>query len=143
MNIYNQRGTFDCLLACLASAMQRPYEELWPEDFRATIEDAKGTYGKNLDKAFELAGLNRDTDYWCVNVGMHAGVKASVLRQLLAGRRALLQVPSLNNPPPAQHIIFWAGETLYDPSNKQVYRWLDQCVPEYVWIFDERRRGAS
>lgn len=135
MNIYTQRGTYDCMLACLASALQRDYEQLWPADFRQTIEEAKGCYGKNIDRAFELAGLNRYTDYWCVHV---PAVAADTLLGSLYGRRALLQVPSLNMPPPAQHIVFWAGETLYDPSNKQAYQWLDQLRPAWVWVFRER-----
>lgn len=135
MQICKQRADYDCMLACLTTAVQKPYEELWPHDFLKIVEEKKGTYGENIDRAFELAGLRKDTDYWCVYIPPEWATSGN-LRKLLNGRRALLQVPSLNNCG-AWHLVFWAGETLYDPSNKQQYRWLEHCAPQYVWIFDE------
>jgi hypothetical protein len=135
MNIYKQQGAYDCLLACLATATQKPYDELWDEAYRLYIEGAKGCYGDNIDRAFEIAGLRRHTDYWQVYIPETWAVNPS-LRMLLKGRRALLQVPSLNYPD-AQHLVYWSGEALHDPSNKQVYQWLSQCAPAYIWIFNE------
>ena len=136
--IYKQRATYDCLLACIATAVQKPYEELWPDDFCRLVEDEKGTHGDNVDRAFEIAGLRKNTDYWCVYLLNEYAVNPNV-KQLLNGRRAILQVPSLNYQG-TYHLIYWNGETLYDPSNKQIYQWINQCVPVYVWIFDERSK---
>jgi hypothetical protein len=135
VNVYKQRGTYDCFLACVATALQRDYEGLWPEDFRQRIEAAKGCHGDTIDEALSIAGLNKNTDYWCLYIP-NAWSNEILLRRFFNGRRALLQVPSLNHQN-GQHIVCWMGETLYDPSNKQVYQWIDQCTPAYVWIFNE------
>jgi len=134
MNICKQQTEYDCMLACITTLVQRPYEELWPEDFRRQVEEKKGTHDNAIDVAFELAGLHKDTDYWPVSI--MPGTPVRTVRQLLNGRRAILQVRSLNNQG-ARHFVYWAGETLYDVSNKQQYQWIDQCYPEYVWIFNE------
>lgn len=135
MQIYKQKREYDCMLACIATAIQKPYEELWPEEFLQLAEEKKGVYGETVDKAFELASLRKDTDYWCVYIPQEWATSGN-LRKLLNGRRALLQVPSLNNFE-AWHLVYWTGEVLYDPSNKQRYQWLSQCVPQYIWVFNE------
>lgn len=133
MQVFKQRKDYDCMLACIATLLQKPITELWDGNFRQSIEDAKGTFGDVIDQAFSRAGLSRNTDYWCVPI---IDCRVYTLRALLQGRRAILQVRSLNNQG-AGHFVYWAGETLYDVSNKQEYRWLDQCFPEYAWIFNE------
>jgi len=123
------------MLACVAMAVQKPYDDLWPEEFRKKVEDAHGTHGAVCREALEIAGLSIDKDYWIVRLPMEWAAHSS-LRQLLNGRRALLQVPSLNNFG-EQHIVFWSGATLHDPSNKQIYKWIEQCSIQNVWIFKE------
>ena len=122
------------MLACLATAVQKPYEELWPEDIKQVCQNKQGLHGDMIDTAFEMAGLRKNTDYWCVTIPQW--VSPHTVRALLNGRRAILQVRSLNNPN-AGHFVFWAGEQLHDVSNKQQYRWIEHCFPEYVWIFNE------
>jgi hypothetical protein len=134
MNLIKQQATFDCFLACIATVVQRPYEELFPADLRADIEAKQTCSGDNIDRAFACAGLVEKVDYWSHYIWQ---MPVAGVRSLLRGRRALLQVPSLNNPPPAMHIIVWTGSEIHDPSNKQTYRWLDQCAPQYVWTFNE------
>lgn len=140
-NISKQRSNYDCVLASLTMAVNGDYDQLWPEDFRAHIEVEKGCYGKDLDRAFELAGLTRNEDYWpfCV-VGLLE--RDWTIRTMLKGRRALLQVPSLNHQK-SSHVVYWDGNELHDPSNKQVYQWIDQLAIQWIWIFDERRNGKS
>lgn len=133
MQIYKQRADYDCMLACLATAVQKPYEELWTEEWQQIAQDKRGIYGDMIDTAFEQAGLRKNTDYWCVSIPEF--IPLTHVRQLLSGRRAILQVRSLNVH--GWHLVYWAGEQLYDPSNKQAYKWIDQCYPVYVWIFDE------
>ena len=130
-----QRSTYDCMLASIATVLHRDYDELWTPEFRQEIEDAKGCYGKGIERAFAAAGLVQGSDYWTVYIPEEWAVRP-MFKHLLRGRRALLQVPSLNHQG-AQHIVCWLGDALHDPSNKQIYQWLEQCAPAFVWIFNE------
>jgi len=132
--IEKQRGEYDCALCSVAMALGRSPEELFAPEVFAKAEETKSTSPSDL---LASLGLVEDRDFWSVYLGS-ASPKGNIL-DLLNSRRALLQVPSLNNPPPAMHIIYWDGQELRDPSNKQVYRWLRQCVTVgYVTIFNER-----
>lgn len=135
MQIYKQRADYDCLLACLATAVQKPYEDLWSDEWKQIAQNKRGIHGDMVDTAFEQVGLHKNTDYWSVVIWGQSPMQ--MIRDLLNGRRAILQVRSLNNQG-AGHFVYWAGEQLYDVSNKQQYQWIDQCFPEYVWIFNER-----
>jgi hypothetical protein len=123
------------MLACLAMVVNKPFEELWDGNFRQKIEDAKGIHGENLEKAFQLAGLTRDTHYKTIWVGQL--IPRLPVLSMLWKRRALIQVPSLNVEG-AWHVVYWDGTEVFDPSTKQVYRWLDQLVgAEHIWLFNE------
>lgn len=125
-----QRGKYDCLLACLSMATDREYESLWPVSFCEEIETAKGTYNDNIAIAFSFANL----PYKSIYTGM---LPKNGIYAFLWKRRAILQVPSLNYED-AQHMVYWDGENIKDPSNLQVYQWIKQMpVPEYVFLFDE------
>lgn len=134
MQIYNQQREYDCLLAGIATFLQKPIEDIFPEEFRQHVEEKKGTHGDDVDKAFEMAGLTKNVDYWTVSIPPWS--VAYTIRDLLRGRRAFLQVRSLNNKD-SFHLVYYDGKDLHDPSNKQQYRWLNQCFPEYVWVFNE------
>lgn len=135
MIVEKQRHKSDCMLACVAMAVGRPYEELWPEEFQQEVAEA-GCNDKRDERALGIAGLTKDVDYRAVCLQVTANEFR--LRQMLWGRRAILQVPSLNYER-GQHAVYWDGATLHDPSNLQVYRWLDHCgTINWVWIFNER-----
>lgn len=134
--VCKQRSRYDCILACIAMVAQKPYEDLWSPEILATCDEKKGVYGERVDEAFKVAGFERNVDYWLVPIPDFV-VTSWFLKGLLKGRRAVLQVPSINNEG-AQHALYWDGETITDPSNKQVYRWLAHCAPNNVWIFNER-----
>ncbi len=127
MKIYKQRGNSDCVLACLSMAMKLPYSKLWPKIFRREIEEAKGAYGSTFERAFEIAGLS---DYLKVYV-----TNPEDLQLLFFGRRALLQVPSLNYKG-GSHLVYWDGRELHDPSNKKTYKRIEDCKPTIVWIIN-------
>ena len=129
-----QIGESDCFLACIAMVVGQTIEKTFPEKFREEIEVIETTTGDNIDKAFNYAGLERDVDYWSIAFGMTLWNFQT--RAMLRGRKVLLQVPSLNYQR-GSHIIFWDGENIHDPSNKQIYQWLHQCNPEYIWIFNK------
>jgi hypothetical protein len=139
--LQKQRNTYDCCLASLASAVGKSYEELWPTEFQQEIERLLGTHGDNVEKAFEMAGMKKGVDYWVYHTSPYTGLTPAVLAQMLKGRRAMLQVPSLNTPAPAQHMVYFTGEVLHDPSNKQCYNHITQLNPQYVWIFNEMKQG--
>lgn len=124
-----QRATYDCVLACLAMATGRDYDDLWPQGFRDAVEKAKGTGSGDLhERAFELAGLEAKRDYISVYCGM---APTDIVRKMIWGRRALVQVPSLNHER-SSHYVYWDGERVFDPSTKQRYQWLSSMAPEWV-----------
>lgn len=134
MKIEKQRATSDCFLCCIAMFADKDYEEIFNEKLRQEIENEKGAYGEIIDNlCFVCAGMEKYIDYECVYT---LNTKPADVRSLLWGRRAILQVPSLNNED-SDHCVYWTGKELIDPSNKQVYRWLNQCFPIYVWIRNE------
>lgn len=57
-------------------------------------------------------------------------------RQQLWGRRALLSVPSLNNPG-GSHMIYWHYDRIYDPSPKKTYTKFDDLEPTHIYVFME------
>lgn len=149
-----QRYEWDCFLACIAALVDGDYSALWndmPEyhpgfDSRSFVDRMmadRGIFGANIDAAFARAGLAKNTDYWCASFvgGMQT---SSGVRNLLKGRRAILQVPSLNYEN-GMHIILWDGVTLHDPSPKQKYKWLNHSLQiEYAWVFNEQpTQGAT
>ena len=128
-----QRYEYDCVLACVAMATGRPYEELFDEEFCQKIEANKGCNHDEIDEAFGKAGWKRDEDF----VSRYMGhIQSNEVRDLLWKRKAMIQVNSLNYEK-GMHMIFWDGEEFKDPSNKQVYRWWSHVRPYYVIIFKE------
>lgn len=127
--LVTQRATFDCVLACLAMAKGRDYDALWPQTFRDEVEKAQGTGKGDLhDRAFAMAGLERGRD--CISVYCRQ-LPVDFVHKMLWGRRALVQVPSLNFED-ASHYVYWDGAQLLDPSTKQRYLWLSSTAPEWV-----------
>lgn len=134
-----QRGEYDCALCSVAMALSSSPEALFKPERFALAEQKRATAPGDL--LTEL-GMVDDKDFWSVYLGSTRPM-GNVL-DLLKGRPAILQVPSLNNPPPANHIIFWDGEELFDPSNRQVYRWLAQCTGVgYVTLFSREIARAA
>ena len=120
--LVQQRSTYDCVLACLCMATGQLYEKLWDEAFCKAVEDAKGTGAGNLhEQAFAKAGLLRDVDFTTIYC---ESIPPPTVRKLLWGRRALLQVPSLNFDG-SMHYVYWDGEQLYDPSRARTYRFFN------------------
>lgn len=127
-----QRYTSDCVLACLAMATGKSYDDMFSPSFCAKVENNKGAFGETLDTAFELAGLVKDEDYKTV----YAAGSMAAVRALLWKRRAIIQAPSLNFMK-SEHAVYYTGDEIIDPSRLQVYRWLENMSPTYVWIFKD------
>jgi hypothetical protein len=126
-----QRHTYDCVLACLAMATGKDYDLMWDQDFINEVEASNGTGKNNLhDRAFEIAGLVSMKDYVSVYC---ATTNKDTVHTLLWGRRAMIQVASLNHER-ASHYVYWDGVHVFDPSCKQRYSWLSQLSPEWVTL---------
>jgi hypothetical protein len=142
----------DCFLCSAAMAAGLEYDAAWErlsDDLRACLApDQRGPQGDQCDQILSRLGFER------VRVGARTGDPSSApgdyfvlfmmpeyattgfLRNILWGRRALVQVPSKNYPG-EQHIIYWDGRELHDPSNARTWAW-SEVEPVYLWIFDER-----
>lgn len=134
--IVKQKSDYDCVLAVLSMASGRKYEDIFSEEFRQRIEDATTCTGDDLIEAYRLAGFEKDKNMRSIYIGHN--INPNVLRQLIWGRRAMIQVPSLNHEG-SEHFIYWDGYNIFDPSNKQVYKYLQHVFPTYVMIFDDAK----
>lgn len=132
--LVKQRTNYDCALAVLAMVSGKPYEELFDPEFCARIETKTTCTGDDLIEAYCRAGFERDKNMRIIHVGY--GVSPAIVRQLLWGRRAMIQVPSLNYEG-SEHFVYWNGREILDPSTKQVYRYSQHLFPTYVMVFDE------
>lgn len=143
---YSQQGNYDCFLAALMTVLQIDLKalgitSLFPQHFMDLIESKQGTYGETIDVVMQdYARLSRK-DYWEISVPI-ASQADPKFKMMLHGRRALLQVPSLNHPG-ATHIVAWLGDELWDPSLKQRYQWLSQVAPQCIWIFNELKEKVE
>ena len=63
-------------------------------------------------------------------------ISAKFYAQQIWGRRALLSVPSLNNPG-GSHMIYWHYDRIYDPSPKKTYKEFNELEPTGIIIFME------
>lgn len=129
-----QRTNCDCALAVLSMASGREYDDLYDAEFCARIEAAKTCTGDDLIEAYRRAGFEKGKNLREIYVGQ--GQSMPVVRQMIWGRKAMIQVPSLNYEG-VEHFIYWNGREILDPSTKQVYRYLQHLFPTYVMIFDE------
>jgi hypothetical protein len=136
-----QRNAFDCCLAASASLMGKVYDDIFSQEFQDYIEAKKGTYGEDVDRVLAMVGLSSDRYEHIVN---YVGTKKEfsnwaqvTYRGLLWGRRALIQVPSLNNEGKS-HLIAWDYDELWDPSNNKIYTGMDQVLVEHAWVINEK-----
>lgn len=105
----------DCFLACMAMAEGTQYDDLASRvmpDLLQKIQE-HGAYDKDLAELLGQCGWMKDYHYR-VAWGFR-GPLAVFGKQWLYGRRALLQVNSINFPDES-HIVYWDGEALFDPS---------------------------
>lgn len=127
-----QKNKNDCFLACLAMASGKTYEECFTTEITEAIENAKGVRPDTVDKMFELAGFIKNVDYTTIYT---FNKDIYLIRDFLIRRKAILQVPSLNFEN-TEHGVYWDGNKILDPSNLQVYNYLSQCFPTYVYLFN-------
>jgi hypothetical protein len=132
MKIVQQRNDHDCMLAAIATVLEKEYDELWTPEFIQKVVDTKGCTHELSNQALSIAGLKEHRDYW--NVYTHQATDST--KALLRGRRAILSVNSLNNRH-GNHAVVWDGENLLDVSNKTPFKYIGSVVLCTVWIFNE------
>lgn len=142
-----QRNYNDCMLACIAMAAGKDYDELWSPELVQEIVESRGVSNDRANKLLEHAGfhpyVNGDEGkiVWRHNLSAGVPLCDGLLRNMLQGRRAILSVPSLNHLG-GWHAVYWDGGELFDPNKgfdgKQHYQWLEHLTVRTIWIFDER-----
>lgn len=139
----DERQRKDCFLCCAAMASGRSYDDAWAlldDGLRACLSpDAKGPKGTECDAVLERIGFSKG-DYRLLFM-LPEYATTGFLRNMLWGRRALIQVPSKNYRG-EHHIVYWDGTELHDPSNMHAWKW-EEVEPVYIWIFDERRAEVN
>lgn len=105
-----QKNGNDCVLAAIAMAVCREYDDLWsPEDVAKVVAD-RGV--SDWEPWMLKAGFKR-TDWRELHLRHD---DQAVVKTLLWGRMALLSVGSLHHEH-GYHAVFWDRERLWDPSN--------------------------
>lgn len=140
--LVTQRTPNDCVIATIAMATGRPYDEV----LRVGIEcgayvEGKGTRGDS--KILEALGLSHEFengrpvgDIVCKH-RPHC-LSAEFFRDLAWGRRAIFTVPSLNIED-GHHSVYWDGREVFDPNppGKKRYVAFDDLLPSEVILFKE------
>lgn len=130
MEVVKQRTEFDCVLACLCMATGKDYDTLWTPEFCDAVEAHRGTVGGLHEQAVKLSGLVAGEDFetvYCI------GMRPEAVMKFIWGRHAMLQVPSLNHED-KMHYVYWDGERILDPSNKQCYHFTAPIIPYWVTL---------
>jgi len=135
MKIVKQKGESDCVLASLAMVTGRPYSSMFKPAFRAKIEAERGCCNDLFKQAMKLAGLVEGENVKCVYT---QNLDKSFIQALVWKRKAMIQVTSLNIAK-GEHMIYWDGQELFDPSNKQVYKFIENIRPTYVWLLENEK----
>jgi hypothetical protein len=139
-----QQALYDCYLACMCMVLGITYEEITQRlgsEFVARIH-TQGCYGDDVDKMYASLGLINGRDFKRVyrfeirETTKSYGSSAEFARSILWGRRALIQVKSVNDEG-MHHVVYWDGFEFFDPSNRQLHQW-DTLEPMNITIFNER-----
>jgi hypothetical protein len=100
------RTDCDCMVACLAMLMQWTYEEA------ASYFPPKAVLEKGYHWDYLIPFLRANRIYFILYDG-------ELLSSVDWTKPAMLDVPSLTAPDKGDHIIYWNGTTVIDPSNKE------------------------
>jgi len=146
----------DCFLCSAAMAAGVDYDTAWSrleDDLRQALgPSGRGPQGDQCDRILKHLGFDRvmvparrgpptdePGDFWVLFM-LPEYATHGFLRNILWGRRALIQVPSKNYAG-EHHIVYWDGRALFDPSNERMWAW-PEIHPIYIWLFDEAKPAA-
>jgi len=133
--IVKQQTDSDCFLCCVAMALAVPYETLCKRigDLVKPIQ-VRGSYDADEVVVLTRMGLTEHVHYIRL-IMMPQYAQTPFLRNVLWGRRAIIAVASKNNRD-GKHAIYWDGNELHDPSNREIYSW-GEVHPISMIIFQE------
>lgn len=117
--LVTQKTGSDCVLAAIAMAVGKSYDEAWTAEDTDAVTECRGI--NDYTPWMARQGLQEYVDYKQVWTHDNATLSA-----MLWGRRAILAVASLNIDG-GWHAVYWDGERLYDPSNKNTFTYLHTC----------------
>lgn len=137
-NLVEQRGPSDCVIAAIAMAVGRTYEDV----LQAAGDEFDPERGCRNDQAV-LARLglrytfkNGEPDGDIVCRRKEYCISPDFYRGMIWGRRALVTVPSLNIAG-GHHMVFYDGHQVFDPNPPTKKRYTDfaQLQPTDVVLF--------
>lgn len=127
--LIKQRTNSDCVLAAIAMAAGKDYDELWTTDDVTKVVKDGGV--SDEEPYMERAGFKKGVTYKRVSPW---DINQAHLKNFLWGRRALLSIHSLNIPD-GHHMVYWDGEEVFDPSPKDTYKRLHPMLITSVVLF--------
>lgn len=130
--LIQQISDSDCALASLAMFVgATSWYDVW------TLEDLEPILGKGIGDTDEyLARLGYVRRRHFRNAYIHDLRDMESFCTLMWKRRALLSVHSLNTAD-GNHMIYWDGMRIWDPSPKRTYLHLRSAHVQRVTVFDE------
>lgn len=135
--LVTQKSPHDCVLAAIAMAVGKTWEEAWTQEDLAAVIKSRGI--ADIDPWMKRHGAEPYVDYREVYVH---GTRLGMVCALLWKRRALLSVNSLNNDG-GSHMIYWDGECILDPNEgyegKIAFKHLSSCIITRVYVFKENK----
>lgn len=125
-----QKSGNDCVLAALAMAAgKKSWEEAWTEVDLQEVIKTKGV--GDIDPWMHRLGYEHRKDY--ITVYVH-GDSMEMVQKFLWKRRALLSVHSLNIKG-GNHMVYWDGDIIHDPSPERTYLHIESCIINRAIIF--------
>lgn len=117
-NLVIQKNNHDCVLASIAMAVGKSYEEAWTNTDIDEVVKSGGV--SDYIPWMEKQGLKEGKDFWII---IRSITEQDMTKVMLKWRPAILSVASLNHDH-GWHAVYWDGERMYDPSNKKRYEFL-------------------
>lgn len=139
-----QQAEMDCYICCVAMALNLTYDQFCIRIGQNLVEkiQKQGTWTEEISWIWSCLGMVENQDYYKVYRqkplqidDLWYGSSIAFCKEILKGRRALIQVASLNRDG-SSHLVYWDGDSLHDPSNKKTYTW-EMVKPLWITIFNE------
>ena len=118
----NQKNPADCVVCCLAMYLGTTYKELLIR-YPCLVERITNVRQGGVNLYEEQLMIFAATGKGMIHMQIHYdwdNTRQAEVMEMLAGKKAILSVRSLNVED-AAHAVFWDGNKVLDPSNKKRY----------------------